>query len=66
MKALLSGAASIILAHNHPSGNCSPSQKDHNCCLRISEAGKMLGIELSDFLIISKNTYCSFKERAYL
>lgn len=66
MKALLSGAASIILAHNHPSGNCSPSQEDRNCCNRIHEVGEMLGIELSDFLVVSEKTYCSFKEKAYL
>ena len=66
MKALLSGAVSIILAHNHPSGDCSPSQVDRNCCCRIHEAGKMLGIELADFLVISEKTYCSFKEEAYL
>lgn len=66
MKALLSGAASIILAHNHPSGDCSPSQMDRDCCYRIHEAGKMLGIELADFLVISEKTYCSFKEQAYL
>ena len=66
MKALLSGAASIILAHNHPSGDCSPSQMDRDCCYRIHEAGKILGIELADFLVISEKTYCSFKEKAYL
>lgn len=66
MKALLSGAVSIILAHNHPSGNCTPSQEDHNCCHRIYEAGKMMNIELSDFLIVSEKTYCSFKEHRYL
>ena len=66
MKALLSGAASIILAHNHPSGDCFPSKADHDCCCRIHEAGEMLGIKLTDFLVISENTYCSFKEEAYL
>lgn len=66
MKALLSGAVSIILAHNHPSGNCTPSQEDHNCCRRIHEAGKMINIELSDFLIVSEKTYYSFKEHRYL
>lgn len=66
MKALLSGAASFILAHNHPSGNCSPSQEDHNCCRKINEVGKMMNIELSDFLIVSENTYYSFKEQGYL
>lgn len=66
MKALLSGATSIILAHNHPSGDCSPSQEDRNCCRRIHEAGKMLGIELSDFLVISEKIYCSFKKEVYL
>lgn len=66
MKSLISGAASIILAHNHPSGDCSPSQEDRNCCRKIHEVGEMLGIELSDFLVVSEKTYCSFKEKAYL
>lgn len=66
MKSLISGAASIILAHNHPSGDRSPSQEDRNCCRKIHETGEILGVELADFLIISEKTYCSFKEEAYL
>ena len=66
MKALLSGASSIILAHNHPSGNCFPSQTDREGCRKINEIGEMMNIELSDFLIVSENTYYSFKENSCL
>ena len=56
-------AASIILAHNHPSGDTEPSDNDIATTNRLKEAGKIMGIEILDHIIITKNGYCSLKER---
>lgn len=66
MKAQLCGASSIIVAHNHPSGDLSPSRQDMDCARRIKEAGKILGIPLSDFMICSITEYFSFNEKNLL
>jgi len=59
--ALLANATSIILAHNHPSGNTSPSKSDKNLTNRIKESGKMLGIEVEDHIILTGEDYVSMK-----
>ncbi len=65
--AILSNAASIILYHNHPSGDVSPSSEDIKITNRIKEAGKIMGIELLDHIIIgTDNNYCSLKEKDVL
>lgn len=64
--AILANAASIILGHNHPSGDVTPSKEDINITERIKEGSKILGIELLDHVIIGDNTYTSFKERGLL
>ncbi|MDD3305897.1 MAG: JAB domain-containing protein [Acetobacterium sp.] len=62
--AILSNAASIILFHNHPSGDPEPSQEDINITTRIKDAGEILGIELLDHIIIgSEKSFYSMKER---
>ena len=62
--AILSNAASIILFHNHPSGDPEPSQEDINITTRIKDAGNILGIELLDHIIIgSEKSFYSMKER---
>lgn len=50
-------AASIIVAHNHPSGDVEPSEGDLNLTKRLDEAGKLLGIDIIDHIIITKNNY---------
>jgi len=60
--ALQSLATSIILAHNHPSGNLSPSQQDIALTQKVKEAGKMMDITLLDHLIVTKNSYYSFND----
>lgn len=55
-------AAQIILAHNHPSGNPEPSEDDLAITKRLVEAGKIMGIEVVDHIIVVKNEYFSFKE----
>lgn len=64
--AILSNAASIIIAHNHPSGNCQPSREDIDVTNRIKEAGNILGIELLDHCIVSDSEFYSMKEHGYI
>ena len=49
--AILEGSSSIILSHNHPSGDCTPSREDDTVTERLTEAGKLLGIEVLDHII---------------
>ncbi len=56
-------AASVILAHNHPSGILKPSPEDIAITKQMIEAGKILGISVLDHIIITKKGYLSFKER---
>ena len=56
-------AASIILSHNHPSGDVSPSEEDIDLTRRLSKAGELMGIEILDHLIISSNDFLSLKEQ---
>jgi len=56
-------AASVILAHNHPSGSAEPSEDDLEVTKRLKEAGKILGVEVLDHVIVTKNSYCSLKEK---
>jgi DNA repair protein RadC len=62
-RAMLQNAASIIICHNHPSGDPAPSKEDINITKRLHEAGEILGIKLLDHIIIGDNRYTSLKER---
>lgn len=62
IRALLCGASSIILAHNHPSGDVTPSKEDVAVYKRIKETGEMIGINLIDNIIVG-DTYFSFTEQ---
>ncbi|MEK4650517.1 MULTISPECIES: JAB domain-containing protein [unclassified Niallia] len=64
--ALLSNAASIIVAHNHPSDVSDPSSEDIAVTKRINQASKIIGIELLDHLIICSNSFYSLKEAGHL
>ena len=55
-------AAQIIIAHNHPAGDPAPSQEDSDITKQLVDAGKLLGIDISDHVIVSKTNYFSFKE----
>lgn len=61
-KAIDMGASSIILAHNHPSGDVRPSADDINLTRRMVDAGKILGINVLDHFVVGHNSYYSFKE----
>ncbi len=64
--AILEPAASIILLHNHPSGNPEPSQDDVQITRQIVEAGKILSIPVHDHIILAIDKYCSFVEKGLL
>lgn len=59
-------AASVILAHNHPSGLLKPSPDDLAVTAQMVEAGKILGISVLDHIIITPKGYLSFKEQGLL
>ncbi len=64
--AILGNAHSILLAHNHPSGNTEPSQEDISITRRLKKASEVLGIPITDHLIISDKDHYSFRENGYL
>jgi DNA repair protein RadC len=64
--AIVSTAASIILAHNHPSENGEPSQEDISISKQLVESGKILGIPVHDHIIFAGETYTSLAERGVL
>jgi len=57
--AILSSAAAIIIAHNHPSGDPEPSEEDESVTDRLIEAGQLLGIPLLDHIIVGSGSYWS-------
>jgi DNA repair protein RadC len=59
--AILSNAAAIILVHNHPSGECAPSDEDIRLTQRIKQAGEIMGIRLQDHVIIAEKGSYSFQ-----
>lgn len=63
--AIKHGAVSIIVLHNHPSGDPSPSREDVLITKRLADTGKMVGIPLLDHIIIGDNRYISMKESGY-
>lgn len=64
--AILSNSASIIVAHNHPSNDPTPSREDIEVTKRLTEAGKIIGIEVLDHLVVCSDTFISLKEKGYL
>lgn len=64
-KALLANAISIIVMHNHPSGDCTPSREDIEVTKRMAEAGKIVGVEVLDHIIIG-DKYCSLREKGHI
>lgn len=65
-KAIQCSAAAVILVHNHPSGDPTPSPEDLEITRRLAEAGRLLGIEVLDHIIVGDHTFCSFKEKALI
>lgn len=65
-EALKKSSSSIIICHNHPSGDPTPSKEDINITIRLKECGKIIGIDLLDHLIVGKNQYVSLKEKGII
>ncbi len=61
--ALKRNAASVILLHNHPSGDPKPSSEDINVTNRLVEAGELMGIKVLDHIIVGEKNYVSFREK---
>ena len=65
--AILANAASVLLAHNHPSGDPTPSAEDRSVTRQMAAAGATLGIEVLDHVVVGDmQRYCSFKETGML
>jgi len=64
--AIKKNANSIILIHNHPSGDTTPSKEDINVTNRLIDVGKIIGIKVLDHIIIGDNRYLSFKEESLM
>jgi DNA repair protein RadC len=65
-EAIRKSCSSIIICHNHPSGDPSESQEDINITRRLYEVGKLVGIELLDHVIIGDGNFISLKEKGIL
>ncbi len=66
IQALKAEATSIVLIHNHPSGDATPSKADKSITLQIKECGKLMNIPLIDHIIIGDHTYSSFHELGFI
>jgi DNA repair protein RadC len=64
--AVLANAASLLLAHNHPSGNPEPSREDVEITKRLVETGRLMGIPVHDHLIVTGDGYTSLAERGLM
>jgi DNA repair protein RadC len=65
-EATIAGAAAIVLFHNHPSGDPTPSKDDLELTRRLASAGQVLGIDVVDHVILADTHYCSMKESGWL
>lgn len=66
VEALRRGAVSIILLHNHPSGDPAPSREDILITRRVHEAGRLIGVELLDHIVIGDNCFVSMREKGFI
>lgn len=65
-EAFLQNANSVLIAHNHPSGDCTPSQADFEVTYKMVRVAITMGVHLVDHIIVGQNQYYSFKEHKYL
>ena len=65
-KALLANAVSIILMHNHPSGDPKPSREDVEVTKRAVEAGQLVGVQVLDHIIVGQPGYASLKDKGHM
>lgn len=64
--AIATGAAAIVVVHNHPSGDTTPSAEDRDATRRLQRAGELLGIPLADHVMVSETSFFSFRESGLL
>lgn len=64
--AVLHGAASLVVAHNHPSGDPEPSSDDRATTRRLERVGRLLGIPVVDHVVLGSGRYVSFRERGWI
>jgi len=64
--ALRACAASLVLVHNHPSGDPTPSAEDREVTTRLSRAGEILGVRVVDHVVVAERGYCSLREEGLL
>ncbi|GAB3051605.1 RadC family protein [Virgibacillus ainsalahensis] len=64
-EAVKKSAASVIVAHNHPSGSPGPSDEDIRVTKHLADSGKMIGIEVLDHVVIGNRRFVSLKEKGY-
>jgi len=64
--ALQTASSAVIVAHNHPSGSLTPSPEDRELTRRLKDAGALIGVNLLDHLILTRDGYFSFSESAWL
>lgn len=65
-QAIKNSGAAVILIHNHPSGECNPSSEDIEITKRLREAGKIVGIDVLDHVVIGDGVFVSLKERGMI
>ena len=65
-RAITDNASHLVIAHNHPSGDPTPSEDDVITTNRLKEAGKIIGISVVDHLVVSTNNYFSLKEKGII
>lgn len=65
-EAVKKSSASIIICHNHPSGDPTPSKEDINITIRLNECGRLMGIQLLDHIIIGSNSFISLKQKGII
>lgn len=66
IEAIKNASASLILMHNHPSGDSTPSKEDISITKRLVEGGAILGIQIVDHIIFGNGNYISLKEKGYM
>ncbi len=64
--AILAGALSLVVAHNHPSGSVNPSGEDRAVTKRLSDAGTLLGVPVLDHIIVGTDDFYSFRDKGEL
>lgn len=62
---ILLNGASFLVAHNHPSGDCTPSHDDTATCTRLRQAGELMGIPLLDFIVIGHQRHYSYANNGW-